>query len=136
MHISCCVFIKNLWWSIFLKHAKPDHGVWAQENVYTRFEVSHLWTLLYQEFFEKYFIEICKQNIVKRYKENSGSLFIPHNYGPFNLTFLHLKRNLSLIRMCCQYFWLDKLISSNIIFNYAQWSYWIEGLKKIMYEAA
>ena len=95
-----------------------------------RLKVSHSSMLLYQDFLEKYIIEICRQNKLKKYKDNGGSVSIPLSYGLFNLTFSHLKCNFILIRICCQYFWLSKLISSNIVFNYAQWSHWIEGLRK------
>lgn len=67
-------------------------------------KVSHSSMLLYQDFLEKYIIEICRQNKLKKYKDNGGSVSIPLSYGPFNLTFLHLKCSFSLIRICCQYF--------------------------------
>lgn len=57
-------------------------------------------------------------------------MFILLSYSQFNLIFLHLKCNFSLIRICCQYFWFSKLISSNIAFNYAEWSHWKELLRK------
>lgn len=63
-------------------------------------------------------------------KDSKRSVFIPPSYEQFNLTFLHPKCDYSLIRICCEYFRLSKLFSWNIVFNYAQRPYWIEGLRK------
>lgn len=69
-----------------------------------KLQVSNSLMFLYQEFLKKYITEICKQNILKIYKDNQGSVFIPLSNGQFNLTFLYFKCNISRTRICLQNF--------------------------------
>lgn len=48
-------------------------------------------------------------------REKKGTVFIPLSYGAFDLTFLHLKCNFSLICIYCQYFKFSEVITSNIV---------------------
>lgn len=74
---------------------------------------------MYQEFIDKYIIEICdKTNLKNTEKMLKGPVFILVGKGKYNLTFWHLKCSFCGIDICGQYSLLRLIFTANCIYLY------------------
>lgn len=70
----------------------------------------------------KNFLRSLHKNILKIQKLLEVGVSIrPSELWPIEFDVLQLKCKFCLIRICRQYFWLNKFISLNIVFHYGQW---------------